>query len=266
MVAETDDSVVDVYFPDDPNYVAGDLGCAMCGDYAEFADVEDVYTRERIEEEVRKQEAAGGTLDELVNWILNQKREGSCVGNAITQAVMVILAKQFGKAWTTFLSAISIYKQIGRSASSGAMVSDAMTAVRDVGILPLDTPENRAKYGDHVMPATGFSTPFPSGWKETAAKFKGFEFLVIRNVLQLLTALLKGYPVVVGRQGHSIVYLRVMFRNGRLVVKYANSWDESWGDEGFGYDTEQQFRMSANWAFAVRAVVTDADDDRKAAA
>lgn len=261
MVAETDESVVDVDFTQDPNYVGGDLGCAMCGDYKEFSDEEVVYTRAEIEAKVREQETTGGTLDELVNWILNQLREGSCVGNAITQAIMVILAKQFGKAWVTALSAISIYKQIGRSASSGAMVSDAMDAVRDVGILPLDTPENREKYGNAVMPATGFSTRFPDNWKETAKKFKGFEFLVIRNVLQLLTAILKGYPVVVGRQGHSICYLRVMFRNGKLVVKYANSWGD-WGDEGFGYDTEQQFKMSASWAFAVRAVVTDADDDR----
>lgn len=266
MVAETDESVVDVDFTEDPNYVCGDLGAPLCGEYKEFADEEEVYTRAQVEEKVREQETSGGTMDELVRWILNQMREGSCVGNAITQAIMILLAKQFGKAWVTALSAISIYKQIGRSAQSGAMVSDAMDAVRDVGILPLDTPENREKYGDHVMPATGFSTRFPDGWKETAAKFKGFEFLVIRNVLQLLTAILKGYPVIVGRQGHSICYCRVMFRNGRLVVKYANSWDESWGDEGFGYDTEQQFKQSAVWAFAVRAVVTDADDDRKAAA
>ena len=265
MVAETDESVVDVDFTEDPNYVGGDLGAPLCGDFKEFADEEEVYTREQIEAKVREQEASGGTLDELVKEIKDQGREGSCVGNAITQAIQVLLAKQFGKAWATILSAISIYKQIGRSASSGAMVSDAMDAVRDVGIVPLDNDENREKY-DHVMPPRGFSTPFPSGWKETAAKFKGFEFLVIRNVLQLLTALLKGYPVVVGRQGHSNCYLRVMFRNGRLVVKYANSWTPEWGDGGFGYDTEQQFKMSATWAFAVKAVVTDADDDRKAAA
>lgn len=265
MVAETDDSVVDVYFPDDPNYVGGDLGAPLCGDYREFAAEETVYTRAEIEAKVREQEANGGTLDELVVEIKDQGREGSCVGNAITQAIQVLLAKQFGKAWATLLSAISIYKQIGRSALSGAMVSDAMEAVRDTGIVPLDTPANRQKY-DHVMPPRGFSTPFPSGWKETAAKFKGFEFLVIRNVLQLLTALLKGYPVVVGRQGHSVTYLRVMFRNGRLVVKYANSWTPEWGDEGFGYDTEALFEQSATWAFAVKAVVTDADDDRRAAA
>lgn len=259
MVAETDDSVVDVDFTQDPNYVFGDLGASLCGDYLEFSDEEEVYSEERIEEEIAKQEAAGGTLDELVVEVKDQGQEGSCVGNAITAAVQVLLAKQFGKLWVTLLSAISIYKQIGRSARSGAMVSDAMDAVRDVGILPLDTPENRAKYGDKVMPPRGFSTPYPPEWKGTAKNFKGFEFLIIRNVRQLLTALLKGYPVVVGRQGHSICYLRVMLRAGRRVVKYVNSWKKTWGDGGFGYDTESQFKQSAGWAFAVRAVVTEAE-------
>jgi hypothetical protein len=256
MVAEEDDSVVDVYFPDDPNYVFGDLGTALCGEYLEFEGTEDLMSDEEIEACIAKMEAEGGGLDELVTDILNQKNEGSCVGNAVTQALMVILHKQYGKTRGIRLSAISIYKQIGRSAGSGAMVSDAMTAVEKTGILPLDTPENREKFGDHVMPATGFSTRFPDGWKETAAKFRGFEFLVIRSVAALLTALCKGYPVVAGREGHSICYLRPMRRNGRRVVKFANSWNETWGDEGFGYDTENQFRKSASWAFAIRAAVS----------
>jgi hypothetical protein len=44
-----------------------------------------------------------------------------------------------------------------------------------------------------------------------------------------------------------------MQKNGRYVVKYANSWG-NWGDQGFGYDSEGQMRMSAGWAFAVRQV------------
>ncbi len=202
---------------------------------------------------VEQTDDIGGGLDALILWILNQLNEGSCVGNATVQAVMVKLCQLFGPEFVVRLSAISLYKQIGRSANSGAMVSDAMDAINEVGILPLDTPENRAKFGDHVMPATGFSKRFPDGWKETAKRFRGVEFNVINSVEGIYTATCSGHPVVVGRQGHSIVYLRPTMRNGKLCMKYANSWGD-WGDKGFGYDSESQIRQSASWAFAIRNV------------
>lgn len=246
------DDFIDVDFTKEPQYVFGDLGAACFSSYEPCGDPP--LTDREIDAWIEKTDAEGGGLDSLVLWILNQLNEGSCVGNAITQAVMVKLNKQFGPENTTQLSAISLYKQIGRSPSSGAVVSDGMYALQNTGILPLDTPANRAKFGDHVMPATGFYKPFPSGWKTTAAKFRGFEFKVIRSVAEIYTQTIKGNPVIVGRQGHSIVYLRPTRRQGRRVMKYANSWG-NWGDGGFGYDTESQIRMSASWAFAVQGVV-----------
>lgn len=248
-----DDRWVDVDFTKDPRYVFGDLGARMFGspNYEQsFGVMDDADIRAAIE----AADAQEAWLDKLVKRILNQKQEGSCVGNATAQAYMVAQAKIVGIENIVEISAMSIYKQIGTSAQSGAVVSDAWDAIRDVGCLPLDTPENREKFGNHVMPATGFSTPWPSDWKQTAARFQGKEAWQINTLPGLLTALVCGHPVVVGREGHSIVYLRPAWRNGQYMVRYANSWNDDWGEQGFGWDTLRQIQQSARYAFAVRDV------------
>ena len=143
------------------------------------------------------------------------------------------------------------------------MVSDGWAEMNARGILPLDTPENRARFGNKVMPNTGWSTKRPAGWEEVASQFAGLEATIIRSVSGLLTALCNQDPVVVGRQGHSICYVRPMRKSGSRVVAYCNSWG-SWGsglgdfDYGFGFDSESQIRQSASWAFALRSVTVPA--------
>jgi hypothetical protein len=192
--------------------------------------------------------------ERLIRWILNQGGEGSCVGNMWTQGIQFLLAKQFGEANAVALSAISAYKQIGRSPGSGAMVSDALDCGRDVGVLPLDTPENRARFGQHVMPPTGFYTPYPDGWKETAKQFRLVKTLPIRSVAEIEQAGINGHPIGVGRDGHSILYLRPTMKSGRGFL-YVNSWG-AWGfaagghTAGFGFDSARMVSSSAGWAYA----------------
>lgn len=210
--------------------------------------------------EIDKIDQQGG-IERLITRIYNQKQEGSCVSNATGQAHEIIQAAQHGKDKVVPLSAISLYKRCGRSPGSGSTVSGNLEELATRGILPLDTPENRAKY-KHVMPNTGFSLPYPDGWQETAAQFRGIEWFDVRSVAGMITALILGYPVVVGRQGHSICYVRPQYRNGQLGVIYVNSWDDTWGfslagfSGGFGFDTPSQIRQSASWAFALRSVNT----------
>jgi hypothetical protein len=135
------------------------------------------------------------------------------------------------------------------------MVSDGLDEGMTRGILPLDNPENRAKFANMVMPATGFYEKFPTGWEQVAKLFRYDERFIIRSTEGIISALLNGHPVVVGREGHSICYCRPMWRSGRLVVKYANSWNSTWGDQGYGYDSLNQIRKSASWAFAIRSII-----------
>jgi hypothetical protein len=247
---------IDVDFPSDPKFVFGDVGLAHFDPTARagYGDVVPVIPEAEWRTHIDAIDAAGGGADLLVTRIYNQGNEGSCVANACSQALEIIQAKQFGRDKVVPLSAISLYKRIGSSPNSGAMVSDGLDEIASRGVLPLDTPANRARFGSAVMPNVGFRTPFPAGWEATAANFKAHEWLTVDTVQELITALIHQHPVVVGRAGHSICYCRPMYQSGQLVVKYANSWGD-WGDAGFGYDSMRLIRSSASWAFALRSVV-----------
>jgi hypothetical protein len=219
-----------------------------------------VMSREQVHAAIEKIDADGGGAERLVTRIFNQTQEGSCVGNATTQLLECGQALQVGKANVIPMSAISLYQLIAGGPMTGAQVSDALHALCTKGVMPLDTPKNRELFGDQVMPHTGYYTKRPAGWEKTAALFKGHEFLVIRSMDEMLTALCRQQPVVVGREGHSILYLRAFFKNGRLYFLYVNSWGK-WGiaasdlPYGFGVDSESQGLKSAQWAFTVRSFV-----------
>jgi hypothetical protein len=249
-----DRSLIDVEFPEHAEFTFGDLGRrAFEPRFQSYADVVPVIPEAQWPEEAEKIKAAGGGCSALVSRIYNQGSEGSCVANACSQAHEIVQAKQFGRENVVPLSAISLYKRIGRSAQSGAMVSDGLDEMAERGVLPLDTPENRAKFGAAVMPNTGFRTAYPSGWEAVAAKFAAHEWFIVDTVAELITALIHQEPVVVGRSGHSICYCDPVYDDGQLLVKYANSWGD-WGEDGYGYDSLRMIRSSASWAFALRSV------------
>ena len=248
-------NIIDVDFALQPEYVLGDTSPAIFGHgqapglCASFADEAEVIPESDWQDIAAAIQQRGTGNSALVTRIFNQKQEGSCVANATSQSNQIIQAQQFGKERVIQLSAISLYKRIGRSPNSGAMVSDGLKEMSSRGILPLDTPENKARF-KHTMPATGFYEDFPDGWEETAGMFKSLEWIVIDRVEELVSALLMRWPVVVGREGHSICYCDYL-PDGR--VKYANSWGD-WGENGFGYDTIKKIKSSSRWAFAPRSV------------
>ena len=247
---------LDVDFPLCPEFIMGDQGMPCFADFGpSYEDLFGVMSEAEIREAIDQETAAGGGLDLLTGRIFNQKNEGSCVGNAFTKSHEIMQAKQYGLHRVIPLSASSLYQLIGRSPSSGATVSSGIEAMCKRGIIPLDTPENRLQFGEIVMPATGFHVRRPRGWEPVAKLFTGLEYHIARSVIGILSALAQGHVVVVGRQGHSIVYVRVMLNGNAFVAKYANSWNDTWGDEGFGYDSRRQIELSANWAVVIRSVV-----------
>lgn len=261
-MADLDEQFVDVDFTKDERFVFGDLGRnpskLMC---AAADDEVPLIPESQWRDEAEKLEAAGGGLDKLVVNIFDQGQEGSCVGNSTTQQHQVMQAVQFGKQNVVKLSAISLYKRIGTSPNSGAMIDDALEEMSLRGELPLDTAENRQRFGSMVMPPRGFHTPMPVGWQDVAKQFRADERLIIESQEALFSCLFRGFPVVVGRAGHSILYLRPKWDGKKWLVKYVNSWSEQWGEGfgefkgGFGYDSASLFRESAQWAFAVRSIV-----------
>lgn len=240
-------------------FIPGELPSPETFAAERYEDSEEIIPESRWREEVAAIEAANAGVEHLVTRIYDQRNEGSCVANACAQAHEVLQALQFGRDKVVPLSAISLYKRIGRSPGSGAMVSDGMEESRDRGILPLDTPENRARF-KHVMPATGFYTRFPDGYEETAKQLRYHEYKIGRTVAELMTAGIKGHPAIIGRRGHSIMYARPTWQDGWLYG-YANSWNKSWGSPwgqmtgGFGFDSMGNIRSSAGYAVIVKSIV-----------
>jgi len=205
-------------------------------------------------------EAAGGWLERLIVEIMNQSREGSCASNATAQAQQIIECAQGGHESVVKKSAISLYKQVGRSASSGSTIGGNLRALATVGILPRTVSGNE-RFA-HTMPHTGFSLRYPSGWEATAALFRAEEWFEVTSLTGMVTACLMGFPVVYGRDGHAIVLVRLALDNGRLIGVYANSWGE-WGAtfnglRGFGFDSRAKLTTGAGryGCFALRATKT----------
>lgn len=255
-----DDRFVDVAFDKEEPYVFG----AMAPDLHGFGNYEDevgMMSDSQIMEEIERIEDEDSGAEHLITRIFDQKQEGSCVANACAQAHQIIQAKELGKDMVVQLSAMSLYKRIGNSPQSGAIVSDGLREMERAGILPLDNAENRERF-DAVMPNTGFSTPYPSNWKQTAKGFATLEWVRVASVRGYYTALCKRHPIIVGREGHSVCHVTPIIHKGKRASQYANSWRESWGfadagfSGGFGVDTERQVEKSVrNGCFVLRSLV-----------
>lgn len=251
---------IDVDFTKCPEYVPGYVGkqAELSQRLCRYEDAANVYSDADLKQLAAEIDQRNVGLEWLIVAIKDQRQEGSCVGNGTTQAFEICQGMKFGRDRIVQISAMSLYKRIGRSAQSGAIVSDAWDELEAKGVLPLDTDENKQRF-KHTHQATGFSKALPSGWEETAKLFRGLEASVCDTMPELLSALVNGHPVVVGREGHCIVYVRPMWKDGRWQMLYANSWG-GWGiaagqmKAGFGIDTETQIKKSSDWAFAIRSI------------
>ena len=190
-----------------------------------------------------------------VRTILNQGREGSCVGNACVGAAMVCGALQYGSDWRE-LSAMSLYERIGRTAQSGAMIPDGIAELTDRGALPLDSPANRDEF-DIIYPATGFNPRRLRrlDWEPTAKLFRATDILRINTADGFFSALCHGWPTVYGRQQHCIYSVLPKKSRGKWYFGYANSWGSQWGDElndtvgkGLGWDSERTISNCVGYA------------------
>jgi len=91
--------------------------------------------------------------------------------------------------------------------------------------------------------------PSEEAW-EDAKQYKIDEFYDIANVDEMVSALLQGFPVVWGANGHAVC--KVEHLNDREGLD-ANSWGEDWGDEGFGVWARYS---QINWGYGAWAVKT----------
>jgi hypothetical protein len=262
-MSKYDDRFEDVYFPDDPRYTFGVNPMPMFEKMkmgSSYEDAVGTLAEGQVRDALDLQEQAGGAAASYVTRIYDQGQEGACTYNAGANAHEVCQARQFGKENVVHLSAISGYKQSGaRSPDSGSTVSSCLRVGTNIGFLPLDNPENKAAY-PHTMSNTGFYQNYPSGWKDTAKLFTYQEAHVVQTLAGMKTAGARQECLVVGREGHAILYAELVWDDGQYKYIYPNSWSLDWGFAhagfrgGFGIDTFRQIQKSADWCFVVRTV------------
>jgi hypothetical protein len=158
------------------------------------------------------------SLRPRVRQVLNQGSNGSCATESTTQGVMV--ARDVAGLPFDLLNPLSIYRFTNGGSDNGSNIDSNLVHARDVGILP-ESYWPRSK---------GWRASPPDGWKEVAKRYRIREFFDIASIGEAGTALLKGYGVVFGWNGHSCMLTTLL---SPTTAEYINSWG-AWGDKGFG--------------------------------
>ena len=179
---------------------------------------------------------------QTVAQIYSQGRTSACVGFGSAQALEVTRTRRYGTKNRIALSGMSVYKEIAiGSLVSGAMISDGMRQIVNVGALPLANEVNNEQF-DLTWGVVDWSTRFPSGWEEHAKSFRVSKWARARGSDEIESALLNGFCGIVGRARHCVPYVGLAWSKNSPVAAYANSWSENWGDRGFSYDSQRIYR------------------------
>ena len=173
--------------------------------------------------------------------IVSQGRTSSCVGFGSAQALEVTRTRRYGVKNYVQLSGMSVYKSIGRTLMSGAMISDGMKQIVNVGALPLSNAENDAEF-DLTWDIIDWSRRYPRGWQEHAAPFRVSKWATARGDDEIESAMLNDFCGIVGRSRHCVPYIGMTHSGRSPVIPYGNSWSKNWGDGGIGYDSQRVYR------------------------
>ena len=189
--------------------------------------------------------------------VLNQGREGSCVGHGCAGAREVLEVIQNGAAPVVPLSRAFIYYMArkyenSQDQDSGAEVRDGCRVLHDIGVVTEDLSPYRVGGFADVPPDADFSL---------AARYKIITYTRLTGTLQARAALANGNPVVIGvavyesfetqigadgrvplpingeqMLGGHCMYLRVYEPDpqnlGRFLFTCVNSWGDGWADHG----------------------------------
>jgi len=268
-IANIDDRYIDVNFENEAADAGKSLGCNPMAD----ADIERLFAdgvasdfpdSELIPESqwdglIQQLDRDGGWLERRLVEIKDQGQEGSCVSQSSTTAHQIIQALEWGDDQVRVLSAISVYRECAPGPNTGSNVGDVMRQMQKVGGIPsnrFDLAKADVSAGHYAAthPDVGYSKRPPTGWESTAANFRVDEWWRLPSLKHIVSASLKGFPVVGARSRHCICFVRWFLKSGKRVFCYVNSWGQDWGStleistgpaNGFGFDSESTV---ASWA------------------
>jgi hypothetical protein len=175
-------------------------------------------------------------------WIKDQNGRGACAGYAAASALERARARR-GLEFVE-LSGDAIYAAVNRGVDQGSGLENNMVWLRDNGIPPASMVP-RHEYRKNRIPAAAY---------ESGKRFRGFETFAIRTEIEMASALVAGFSVVIachagnggrapdglidwtnGVGNHSVVCDDIRLRNNTWEYQIANSWGLHWGERGRGW-------------------------------
>lgn len=208
----------------------------------------------------------------LLKWIAeiyDQNGQGSCVGHGAIQGLYTS-SRSTGQN-TPRLSPCFLYAQINGGQDQGAVVSDALEALKAGGTCTEAT----------VGPKRIWKRDIPQHAYEEAKRFRIEEAFTLDNWNDILASLIRyKRPVVFGVEigqdfepdaegyipersgqggGHCMVATGVDVRKSRIHLEVVNSWGDRWGRAGVCYMPQSYFNGYVD-AFAILAAREDTQD------
>lgn len=178
-------------------------------------------------------------LSPIVPCILDQDGVGSCATESTSAGVM--LSRVLAGFPHALLNPWFIYHHTSGGRDQGSSIDENLDFVRVRGVAPESTwPRSKGWQ----------AKPTPEAY-DAALAFRIAEWWDCTTIAEIQSALVRGFPVVMGWQGHSVLLTDILNMSEAL---YQNSWGQAWGAEGFGRIRFSSINF-AYGAFAVRAVL-----------
>jgi hypothetical protein len=205
------------------------------------------------------------------NRFTNQNPTHECTCHALTQCFESTYNSQQGsKDHPVLVSQISIYAEANPRQWGGAGCQQVLGISMRRGFLP-EPIKGQDKLFKHTLHGTvgkgnsdNSSGPwvplsrFPDGWQDTAMHLRPLEIINPKSWEELVCCILQGRAVGVGRSGHSIPYMQVVWRDGKLYIAYSDSYDI------IRYDSLNMIRSAVGGSYVIWSTTTPADWSRPA--
>lgn len=196
----------------------------------------------------------------------DQRPQSSCVHNALEVCLRALWSVAFGPEFAMKWSPMSSYAARGRGYRSGDYMAAVMEHSMEYGQLPESSSEesqateltaihNRvkalAKHHFHQNSPHARPNDLPSGWQVTAKHGRVTEWIALDSDEEVATAMINRWPILTGRQGHSICYMDLVFDDrGNPFAEYLDSYDKDAGNNGRKWDSPRSWNSSRHNTFA----------------